>query len=585
MKLFAQLTKVDAAAGMIFGRMTQELPDSAGEILDYESSKPNFQKWSEEFAQATGGLSKGNVRAMHGQVAVGKLTEIDYLDEEKAIDFAAKIVDRAELEKCIEGVYTGISIGGSYAKRWQDGEFTRFTALPKEVSLVDNPCLKTARYTLVKVDGSVAEMSFSKDADGFKSDEERKAAFAAMGGGDKGSDKAQEASQKANEKSAEAANAHNQAMKIHHKEGNEKAAAYHRDARNMHQAEATKAIAAIKLEIASCEEDLVKLHKREFSDEERQDLADKGHALPDGSFPIVNREDLENAVHAYGRAKDKAKAKAHIISRAKDLKATDLLPADWEGSTKEEKAALAGMLRKIDLGAALAKYVGEEINDALTALNAASSLICLFSRENQQGEPPEQLKSLKAAVDALKVFIISEMGEDSLSEGGGAGAPMFMMAKAGARHSAGDLERIQGIHDHSVALGADCKGAEKSEVIEMQKVEIEKLIEERLGKVEEAHKADLAKLEAANTEVLGKKDEEIGTLRKDLESLQAKLAEIPKPGGPALRVVSKAQDLGQDDPAAKVEPIKKADGTVDAHATALAQTKAAMEKPFIIGRP
>jgi len=160
-----------------------------------------------------------------------------------------------------------------------------------------------------------------------------------------------------------------------------------------------------------------------------------------------------------------------------------------------------------------------------------------------------------------------------------------MMTKAGARHSAGDLERIQGIHDHSVALGADCKGAEKSEVSEMNKQEVEQLIGERLGKVEAAHKADLAKLETAHTEALGKKDEEIGELKKNLETIQAKLAEIPKPGGPVLRVITKAQDLGQDDPAAQVEPIKKADGTIDHQATALAQTKAAMDKPFIIGRP
>lgn len=75
--------------------------------------------------------------------------------------------------------------------------------------------------------------------------------------------------------------------------------------------------------------------KRDFTDKERQALADKGHALPDGSFPIETKTDLEDAVHAYGRAKDKAKAKAHIIARAKDLGATDMLPEDWEGSTKK----------------------------------------------------------------------------------------------------------------------------------------------------------------------------------------------------------------------------------------------------------
>lgn len=71
--------------------------------------------------------------------------------------------------------------------------------------------------------------------------------------------------------------------------------------------------------------------KREFSTDERQRLAGTGAALPDGSFPISNEKDLENAIHAIGRAKDPAKAKAHIISRAKTLGCTDKLPDGWVG--------------------------------------------------------------------------------------------------------------------------------------------------------------------------------------------------------------------------------------------------------------
>lgn len=73
---------------------------------------------------------------------------------------------------------------------------------------------------------------------------------------------------------------------------------------------------------------------REFSPEQRRQLADEGKAMPDGSFPIVTAADLENAVHAWGRSPD-AGTKRHIIKRAKALNRTDLLPADWEGSTKE----------------------------------------------------------------------------------------------------------------------------------------------------------------------------------------------------------------------------------------------------------
>lgn len=86
-------------------------------------------------------------------------------------------------------------------------------------------------------------------------------------------------------------------------------------------------------------EELADLLKREFSTSQREHAASTGAALPDGSFPIENEQDLKNAIHAYGRAKDKAKAKEHIISRAKSLGLTHLLPEDWSGS---EKAADGG---------------------------------------------------------------------------------------------------------------------------------------------------------------------------------------------------------------------------------------------------
>jgi broad specificity phosphatase PhoE len=71
------------------------------------------------------------------------------------------------------------------------------------------------------------------------------------------------------------------------------------------------------------------LVKREFSEGERQDAADSGAALPDGSFPIKNEQDLRNAIHAIGRAKNPAKAKAHIRTRARALGASDLIPESW----------------------------------------------------------------------------------------------------------------------------------------------------------------------------------------------------------------------------------------------------------------
>ena len=160
MKLFLPLTKVDVEKREVWGRATHEVADKSGEIFDYATSKPLFEKWSSDFEKATDGKSKGNVRAMHGKVAAGKVISIDYNDAEKAIDIGTKIVDDAEWAKVVEGVYTGFSIGGSYTKRWKDGDLQRFTANPAEISIVDNPCVSTAVFAMVKADGSVEEKSF-----------------------------------------------------------------------------------------------------------------------------------------------------------------------------------------------------------------------------------------------------------------------------------------------------------------------------------------------------------------------------------------------------------------------------------------
>ena len=67
----------------------------------------------------------------------------------------------------------------------------------------------------------------------------------------------------------------------------------------------------------------------EFSESQRDKLAKKGLALPDGSFPIRNKQDLKNAIKSYGLSKNKAAAKKFIKLRAKQLGAMKELPKTW----------------------------------------------------------------------------------------------------------------------------------------------------------------------------------------------------------------------------------------------------------------
>jgi hypothetical protein len=110
----------------------------------------------------------------------------------------------------------------------------------------------------------------------------------------------------------------------------------------------------------------VALFKRDFSADDRERLASSGAALPDGSFPIENTGDLENAIRAIGRAKDPAKAKAHIISRARTLGATDKLPDGWVG-----------------------KSIGTQIAEACTAL--FKSALSVFAEQSTTVDRQELL--------------------------------------------------------------------------------------------------------------------------------------------------------------------------------------------------
>jgi len=92
------------------------------------------------------------------------------------------------------------------------------------------------------------------------------------------------------------------------------------------------------------------LANRDFTQDERDAAAAKGHAMPDGSFPIETEEDLHNAIRLAGNAKDPAVARKHIIKRAKAIGHPEAIPDSWnaDGSTSS-----AGNLSVAELRAML----------------------------------------------------------------------------------------------------------------------------------------------------------------------------------------------------------------------------------------
>jgi hypothetical protein len=159
MRFHIPLVKIDVERRLVIGRAAQEVVDKSNEIMDYASAKPQFEKWSNSFSSATNGLSKGNLRVMHTKHVAGKIQDLSFDDNDKSIHVMAYVSDDNDWKKCLDGSYTGFSMGGGYLKKWNDNGVTRYTPDIRELSLVDSPCIPTARFAeLVKADGVVEQI-------------------------------------------------------------------------------------------------------------------------------------------------------------------------------------------------------------------------------------------------------------------------------------------------------------------------------------------------------------------------------------------------------------------------------------------
>lgn len=515
--IFARMIKADAAQRIVTARL-DETPDNSRMVMDYATSKPEFEAWSQKMQKASGGKSFGNVRLMHQLVAAGKVEEIAYDDAAKSIDFMIKIADDAVWGMIEEGILTGISQGGMYKRRWSDGKYTRYTALPNEISIVDIPCKPEATLTMLKADGAEAVIAF-KPGDSL--------------------------GQLTNDLLAATSRQDYRGILLAQPAGMLKA---------LFDSEEMQKVAAAQ-----------EMKKKDYSGDEREAMAKKGEAMPDGSYPIADKDDLEDAVQAYGRAKNKTEVKAHITKRAKALKATDQLPEDWEGSTKKapmKKAELPGFMRK---------GLGEvsQLAGLLQGLTWLASCVAGEAAAERDGSPlPARLatwlqegseiltamatEETQEAVSALNTAVSAIPGEMKKTLAGGD------MLKSGARHSKADMARVQAIHDTSRDLGADCGGTmEKAEGAEaMIKAAFELAgMRERMVKLE-GENADMAKR-------------------------LAELQKQPAGGGPVLRTVDRNGDTGTRvaaDPQA-AEALKKIEAMPAGPDKTAALVRFAMEHP------
>jgi len=371
--MFIPMTKIDEEKRLVYGTATQEVKDRSDETMDYDSSKPLFEKWSQDIEKASGGKSLGNVREMHSNKAAGKLTQLTFNDAAKAIEVCAKVVDDDSWNKVKEGVLTGFSIGGSYAKRWRDATGgTRFTAGPAELSLVDLPCCPTATFDVIKASGMVEQREFKIKEDNSLEQEINKTILDdfTKALADKDLAKAFSFEEITNRLQG----ALNGQIKTPFNCGYFWVKATYPDSviiagdidgdgdKDLYRVAYTMTddgivtlgdIQEVKMEfVPAVDEDdpstmaglpttkadePTDLEKKDYSTEDRKKMSGKGEAESDGSFPIKTAQDVKNAVKDWGRAGSKASDKEHIISRAKAIGAESSLPDGWDGK-KAEKA-------------------------------------------------------------------------------------------------------------------------------------------------------------------------------------------------------------------------------------------------------
>jgi hypothetical protein len=145
---------------------------------------------------------------------------------------------------------------------------------------------------------------------------------------------------------------------------------------------------------------------RDYSEETRAKYAEKGVAMPDGSYPIENESDLRNAIQAYGRAKDKEATKKHIISRARALKATDSLPGKWQ------EAALIASAEDIQ-----AKFESMGVKTLAQRYSEANAKFEAFATGPQDFDPTAHPRDDKGKFRAVLARLKSDVEEARLDSG------------------------------------------------------------------------------------------------------------------------------------------------------------------------
>ena len=158
--LFIPFTKVEKKKGklIVSGIATKQEIDLDGDIMMIDAVKdamPDYMEFN-------------NIREMHTLSAVGKMTDHEFIEDEKSLYITTEIIDPIAIKKVEEEVYKGFSLGGQIIDAEMlegvtpDGIPLRFRITEIkiiEISLVDRPASPSAMIDAVKA----SKLNFTPD--------------------------------------------------------------------------------------------------------------------------------------------------------------------------------------------------------------------------------------------------------------------------------------------------------------------------------------------------------------------------------------------------------------------------------------
>ena len=499
------------------GLATDATLDLDEQICDPEWLKTAMPEW----------FKIGNIREMHQSKAIGKAMEMEQSGTGFVVE--AKIVDSEAARLVEEGIYTGFSVGikGARVEKSADapGVMIRSGKIV-EVSLVDRPANPSCVIELAKsVKGELvkgaAMADIEKDAinteavmtepEGAPTElyEAIQACTACAGTGKKTNTASEEF-----DTPCEVCNGTGEQP-----EGlvDDQVQNSPTIPQNMDNETANRDIKAADADDTEVTEPEVE--KKEYTQAERELAGDKGEALPDGSYPIKTVGDLKNAIQAFGRAKDPAKVKAHIKTRAKALGREDLIPDKWKGADAE--------LVKAD----------DMIHDPAELEAVRAGMIALIKAELDEmlAGTESEVCDVQELLCSLSIFLDWWTGEASENE-------------TSAPFTGWDDDKSGEDTMAYIGLGVSAdliKSASADDATEETKDELRNEIVKALG-LEETITTKAALDEAK---------EEISLLKAALDEVR----EMAVPGGPAIRATREQTSKSAQVIAAEVEAIRLRD--------------------------